>query len=57
MAVKSPQFDNSISGASDLWDNGLAGELITVDYFEEPASIIETIKDFIYVIYLRRRRR
>lgn len=37
MAVKQPQYDNNnIRGGSDLWDNGLAGEIITADYFEQP---------------------
>lgn len=34
MAVQQPQYDNNISGGSDTWDNGLAGEIITADYFD-----------------------
>lgn len=35
MAVRNPQFDlpHDISGGADLWDDGLAGQLITADYF------------------------
>lgn len=36
MAVSFPQFDRrpDLSGGSDAWDDGLAGQLLTADYFE-----------------------
>jgi len=36
MAVKQPQFDlrRGLSGGADVWDAGLAGELLSADYFE-----------------------
>lgn len=33
LAVDFPQYDNEISGASDLWDNELSGILLNADYF------------------------
>lgn len=50
MAVKFPQFDllssygSPMSGAADAWDSGVAGELLTADYFTEPASVVSRIK-------------
>lgn len=38
MAAPFPQFDlrPGISGGADVWDNGLAGELLSADYFGGP---------------------
>lgn len=33
MANKFGQFDNQIPGGSDIWDNGLAGDILLADYF------------------------
>jgi len=35
MAIRSPQYDllPDISGGDDAWDDGLAGELLSADYF------------------------
>jgi len=40
MAVKLPNTDrpSGLSGGSDTWDNGLAGVLLSADYFAESAS-------------------
>lgn len=43
MADRQGQFDNSFSGGSDVWDDGLAGELLLQDYFDT------TIVDKVYV--------
>lgn len=34
MADKWGQFDNSLSGGADIWDDGLVGKILTDDYFE-----------------------
>lgn len=40
MAVGFPQFDSRQggSGGSDVWDNGLAGELLSADFFPPAAT-------------------
>ena len=45
MAVRNPQFDlpQGVSGGSDLWDEGLAGVLLTADYFETISVVSYTI--------------
>lgn len=45
MAIQDPQFDlpQGISGGSDLWDAGLAGVLLTADYFETISVVSYTI--------------
>ena len=37
MAIDFPQYDNDLSGGADLWDEGLAGVLLTADYFTQAA--------------------
>src|SRR5574343_285976 len=38
MADKFGQFDNELSGGSDTWDSGLAGEILLADYFETASN-------------------
>lgn len=37
MAVQFPELDNQYSGGSDIWDDGVAGEILLRDYFDAPA--------------------
>ena len=41
-SVFDPWADNNVSGASDLWDNGLAGNLLTRDYFDQAPAVTVT---------------
>jgi len=45
MAVDFPQFGlpTGLSGGSDTWDNGLAGELLSADYFGTAAPIAGSV--------------
>jgi hypothetical protein len=42
MAVGSPQYDNTLSGASDTWDNDNASPILYADYFETPVPPSES---------------
>lgn len=42
MADKWGQFDNELSGGSDTWDNGLAGEILLADYFDVSTPIADS---------------
>ena len=46
MAVGFPQFDARYggSGGSDVWDNGLAGELLLADFFDTTPAAPQTLK-------------
>jgi len=39
MAVGLPQLDNPYLGGSDIWDDGLVGEILLQDYFEAPTPV------------------
>ena len=43
MTIRGPQYDLPIgvSGASDLWDDGLAGEILSADYFSVPSPPVQ----------------
>ncbi|MFA5989691.1 MAG: hypothetical protein WC803_08810 [Sphingomonas sp.] len=45
MADRWGQIDNGLSGASDKWDDGLAGEILRADYFEtgQPAVAFSAV--------------
>ena len=40
MAIKEPQNERLRrgTGASDVWDNGLAGQILTGEFFAEPPA-------------------
>ena len=33
------QYDNQIRGGADVWDDGLAGQILLQDYFPAPAPV------------------
>ena len=45
MSIKDPQFDlpHGISGGADVWDNELAGFILTSDFFDL-AAVISRLK-------------
>lgn len=49
--IENPQFDrpSNFNGASDSWDNGLAGQILTAEYFEE--TITGRIKVFLSGVF------
>ncbi len=38
MAVGSPEYDNTLSGASDTWDNDNASPILYADYFNAASN-------------------
>lgn len=44
MSVPFAQYDNELSGGADVWDNGLAGIILSADYFQAPSGVIGRIK-------------
>lgn len=44
---KNPEIENRISGASDLFDQGLAGQILTAPYFNSVTAITGYIKVFL----------
>ena len=44
---KNPEIENRISGASDLWDDQLAGQILTNSYFNIITSITGYIKVYL----------
>ena len=47
--VKGPEYDSSLRGGADAWDDGLAGEIFSSDYFE--ATITGRIKVFLSGVF------
>lgn len=37
--VKSPEFDNASRGGADIWDSGLAGEILFADYIPAVSAV------------------
>jgi len=38
MALSFPETENNYSGGSDVWDDGLVGEILLQDYFDAPSG-------------------